>query len=71
MSSERQKRGRFHVADVTDIPLHKWPHADDYLTTIKPYLELDLHLLVHPADPGHVRSHDLDVDRQVRRDLER
>ena len=39
MSSERQKRGRFHVADVTDIPLHTWPHADDYLTTIKPYLE--------------------------------
>ena len=39
MSSERQKRGRFHVADVTDIPLHRWPHADDYLTTIKPYLE--------------------------------
>jgi putative peptide zinc metalloprotease protein len=39
MSSERHKRGRFHVADVTDIPLHAWPHADDYLTTIKPYLE--------------------------------
>ncbi|MGH9549901.1 MAG: hypothetical protein ACRD3W_11020, partial [Terriglobales bacterium] len=39
MSSERHKRGRFHVADVTDIPLHTWPHADDYLTTIKPYLE--------------------------------
>lgn len=39
MSSERHKRGRFHVADVTDIPLHTWPHADAYLTTIKPYLE--------------------------------
>ena len=39
MSSERKKRGRFHVADVTDIPLHTWPHADDYLTTLKPYLE--------------------------------
>jgi len=39
MSSGRQKRSRFHVADVTDIPLHSWPHADDYLTTIKPYLE--------------------------------
>jgi putative peptide zinc metalloprotease protein len=39
MNSERQKRGRFHVADVTDIPLHVWPYADDYLTTIKPYLE--------------------------------
>ena len=40
MSSERQKRGRFHFADVTDITLHSWPHADDYLTTIKPNLEL-------------------------------
>jgi putative peptide zinc metalloprotease protein len=39
MSGERKKRGRFHVADVTDIPLHTWPHADDYLTTLKPYLE--------------------------------
>ena len=39
MSSERHKRGRFYVADVTDIPLHIWPHADDYLTTLKPYLE--------------------------------
>ncbi|HEX3351309.1 MAG TPA: efflux RND transporter periplasmic adaptor subunit [Terriglobales bacterium] len=39
MSSERHKRGRFHVADVTDITLHTWPNADDYLTAIKPYLE--------------------------------
>ena len=39
MSSERRKRGRFYVADFTEIPLHTWPHADDYLTTIKPYLE--------------------------------
>lgn len=37
LGSERQKR--FHVADITDFPLHIWPHADDYLTTIKPYLE--------------------------------
>ena len=39
MSSERQKRGRFHVADVTDITLHTWPNADDYLSQIQPYLE--------------------------------
>lgn len=39
MSSERHKRGRFHVADVTDITLHTWPNADDYLTRIKPYFE--------------------------------
>jgi len=39
MSSERQKRGRFHIADVTDITLHTWPHADDYLTKIQPYFE--------------------------------
>ncbi len=39
MSSERHKRGRFHVADVTDIPLHSWPHADDYLSRLHPYFE--------------------------------
>lgn len=39
MSSERHKRGRFHVADVTDITLHTWPSADDYLSKIQPYLE--------------------------------
>jgi putative peptide zinc metalloprotease protein len=38
-TDERQKRGRFHVADVTDITLHTWPHADDYLTRIQPYCE--------------------------------
>ena len=71
MSSERKKRGRFHVADVTDIPLHTWPHADDYLTTHQALPRIRLHHLVHPADAGHVRSHGLDVDRQIRRDLER
>jgi putative peptide zinc metalloprotease protein len=39
MSSERHKRGRFHVADVTDITLHTWPNADDYLSKIQPYVE--------------------------------
>ena len=32
MGTERQKRGRFHVADVTDITLHTWPNADAYLS---------------------------------------
>ena len=39
MGTERQKRGRFHVADVTDITLHTWPNADAYLSKIQPYLE--------------------------------
>ena len=38
-SAERKKRGRFYVADITDFALYVWPHADDYLTTLKPYLE--------------------------------
>lgn len=39
MSSERQKRGRFHIADVTDITLHTWPYADAYLSRLQPYFE--------------------------------
>ena len=39
MSNERQKRGRFQIADVTDITLHTWPRADEYLTRIQPYFE--------------------------------
>jgi len=39
MTSERHKRGRFHIADVTDITLHTWPDADDYLSKIQPYCE--------------------------------
>jgi len=38
-SAERKKHGRFYVADITDFALYVWPNADDYLTTIKPYLE--------------------------------
>jgi putative peptide zinc metalloprotease protein len=38
-SSERQKRGRFHIADVTEITLHTWPYADNYLSKIQPYFE--------------------------------
>jgi putative peptide zinc metalloprotease protein len=39
MSTERKKRGRFYVADITDFALYVWPNADDYLTTLQPYLE--------------------------------
>ena len=39
LSSERQKRGRFHIADITDITLHTWPNADAFLTRIQPYCE--------------------------------
>ena len=39
MSSERQKRGRFHIADVTDITIYTCPHADDCLTWSQPYFE--------------------------------
>ena len=71
MSSERHKRGRFHVADVTDITLHTWPDADDYLTSDQTIFRIYLHHLVHPAHALDVRSHGVDVDRQIRRDLER
>ncbi len=39
ISSERQKRGRFHIADVTNITLHTWARADDYLSLVQPYCE--------------------------------
>ena len=39
LSNERQKRSRFQIADVTNITLHTWPRADDYLTRIQPYFE--------------------------------
>jgi putative peptide zinc metalloprotease protein len=39
MSSERHKRGRFHIKDVTDITLVSWPHADNFLSRIQPYFE--------------------------------
>jgi putative peptide zinc metalloprotease protein len=37
MGEERHKRK--HIADITDIVLHRWPHADDYLTRLQPYVE--------------------------------
>jgi putative peptide zinc metalloprotease protein len=36
LQADRHKRKRF---DVTDITLHRWPRADNYLTRLKPYLE--------------------------------
>ena len=37
LSTGRQKR--FHIGDITDITLHTWPNADDYLTKLQPHLE--------------------------------
>lgn len=39
LGAERHKRKRLAVADITDITLHRWPHADDYLTKLQPYVE--------------------------------
>ena len=39
LGAHRHKRKRFAFADITDITLHKWPHADDYLTRLKPHVE--------------------------------
>ena len=39
LGAERHKRKRFAISDVTDITLHRWPRADDYLTALKPYAE--------------------------------
>ncbi len=37
--ASRHKRSRFAVADITDITLHRWPHADEYLTKLQPYVQ--------------------------------
>ena len=39
LGAHHHKRKRFAVADITDITLHRWPKADDYLTRLKPYVE--------------------------------
>jgi putative peptide zinc metalloprotease protein len=39
LEAERHKRKRFAIKDITDITLHRWPRADDYLTKLKPYVE--------------------------------
>lgn len=33
------RRKRFGLSDLTDITLHRWPHADDYLTRIEPHVQ--------------------------------
>ncbi len=38
LGSHRHKRKRFAFSDITDITLHRWPHADDYLTRLQPYV---------------------------------
>jgi putative peptide zinc metalloprotease protein len=39
LGAHRHKRKRFAFSDITDITLHRWPHADDYLTKIQPYVQ--------------------------------
>jgi putative peptide zinc metalloprotease protein len=39
LGADRHKHKRFAVADITDITLHRWPHADDYLSKLQPYVE--------------------------------
>jgi multidrug resistance efflux pump len=38
LGAHRYKRKRFAFSDITDITLHKWPNADDYLTRLQPYV---------------------------------
>ena len=39
LGAHRHKRKRFNIADITDISLHRWPRADEYLTWLKPKIE--------------------------------
>ncbi len=39
LGADRYKRKRFGFSDITDITLHRWPHADEYLTKLQPYVE--------------------------------
>lgn len=38
VGSDRYKRKRFGFSDITDITLHRWPRADEYLTKLQPYV---------------------------------
>jgi putative peptide zinc metalloprotease protein len=38
VGADRYKRKRFGFSDITDITLHRWPHADEYLTKLQPYV---------------------------------
>ena len=39
LGADRHKRKRFAVSDITDITLHRWPRADEYLTRLQPYVQ--------------------------------
>ncbi len=39
LGADRYKRKRFGFSDITDITLHRWPHADDYLTKLQPHVQ--------------------------------
>lgn len=39
LGEQRHRRKRFAFSDITDITLHKWPHANDYLTKLQPYVK--------------------------------
>ncbi len=39
LGADRHKRKRFAISDITDITLHRWPRADEYLTRIQPYVQ--------------------------------
>lgn len=39
VGADRYKRKRFGFSDITDITLHRWPRADEYLTKLQPYVE--------------------------------
>jgi putative peptide zinc metalloprotease protein len=38
IGAHRHRRKRFAISDITEITLHRWPHADDYLSKLQPYL---------------------------------
>ena len=39
LKGQRKKRGRFHIADFTDITVMEWPRADKYVSKLYPYLK--------------------------------
>lgn len=38
LGHQRHKHKRFAFKDVSEITLHQWPHADDYITRLHPYV---------------------------------
>jgi len=39
MGAHRHKRKKFSISNFAEITLYRWPHADDYLTTLHPYVK--------------------------------